>query len=512
MLPHRKLLFVLAFLGVGGSLSGTLAYGLYLRSDLFRARLEDQLSNQLHLPVRIGRVQPLTGQSRAFYDLRVALPMRHTEVFRCASAIWHTEPYQGQSAYALDLTNGWMLIGTDQWSGEDYQAIVRSGLGQDFARMNLKRVHLDGIDLEWRHPEITMSIRGAVGELHFDDEQPGRAALRANNLNGYPVDDSISIAATFTPGRELRFHEVRLDLPHIPFSRLGLESLLGAQPEHGAFRGRVLYRSTDQGPSIELAGLISDARLEELTEPLIGGPFEGQIDVVLDLARIRDRNLDALRFRGEITDLSVGQLLPMLGASGLDSRAQLRVHQAELIGPLVKYFSATGLVSDLPLQALSQLLGKGTITGNLRVEIRSIVVVDDVLQRAEIECTAIPPKGQAGTIDKALLDLATRKLLGYDMTAVLPEHIEYVKLGALLEIEGNQLRLRGTHGHDGKTLLTIKVLGQQIPVVRESKQTYDIGPVVQMLRDRVEQYELEHVRRMWEGIHTPNPQPQGEER
>ncbi|MFQ5489231.1 MAG: hypothetical protein ACE5GE_00805 [Phycisphaerae bacterium] len=506
MLWHRRILLVAVLLGVGGSLSAALSYSLYLRSDHFRRRVEQRVSTLLEMPVHIGRVRPLSADSRSFQQITVSQPATGTDVFRCERAVWSDEVLNGRSHYGLDLIDGWLLVGTHQWTRADYRALLRSGLGQDFPALGLRRVHLTRIDLEWQHPDITLTVYGAIGEMLFDEDGTGRASLRAYNLNGQPVADPILIFAGFTPGSGLRFHEASLDLPAIPFRDLGLDRLLQSKVEHGTFKGRLLYRNTADGQAFELSGSVEAASLAELTAPLAGGPFHGRVDVTIDQALFRNGRLDALRFRGQVGDVKLTELLPMLGSTSLDSAIDLRIHQANLCGSFVDYFSASGQATDAPLEAICRLIGRGTVTGKLRVRIASLLVVDDVLKRAEIELSAVPPDDGPGTIDKTLLQWAAKEILGLDLSTILPSKVEYARLGARLIVEGEHLRVRGTHGHDGKTLLTVRIFGREVPLVREFDRVYEVGPLVSNIRKRLEAYELSKFRNWWQATHAAPPE------
>ena len=147
--------------------------------------------------------------------------------------------------------------------------------------------------------------------------------------------------------------------------------------------------------------------------------------------------------------------------------------------------------------------GRGTLTGNLDVDIHSLVIVDDRLHRAEIELNAVPPQGSPGTIDKTLLQWVTREILGLNLAPILPSSIEYSKLGMRLIIDDERLRLRGTHGVDGKTLLTIRLFSRDVPVIREFDRTYQLGPIVDKVRRQLEQYEIQQIRDLWEEMHSP---------
>ncbi|MHC4065805.1 MAG: hypothetical protein ACYSUI_15085 [Planctomycetota bacterium] len=506
MLLYRRVLFVLTLLGVSGSISVTLGYGLYLRSDWHRRGLERDVSTLLDLSVSIGRVRALTTDRSAFYDIKVDLPNRDAQVFRCDTAVWHDESRNSRPRFALDLIDGWLLVGTHQWAEADYQAFLRSGLGHDFAALNLRRVHLDDIDLEWRHPDIALTMRDAVGEIRYDDDGTGRASLIAYDLNGQPVAEPIKIVAHFTPGAGLVFHEARLDVPVIPFSRLGLDRLLRSRVEHGTFRGRLGYRESEGHEYVELSGSVEGARLEELTEPVIGGPFRGQVDVVIDQAVFVDRRLDSLRFRGRLGELNLTELVPLLRHSSLESQVHLRVHQAALRGRTIEYLSAAGQATDLSLETVTGLWGQGTITGRLLVEIHALQIVDHRLQHAEIDLIAVPPDDAPGTIDRELLDQAARELIGLDLSSVLPERVEYASLGAKLVIDGEVLRVRGTHGTDGRTILTVRALGRDLPIVKELDRTFPIGPLLAQIREKLATYDVEDVREWWEHIHVPPEQ------
>lgn len=138
---------------------------------------------------------------------------------------------------------------------------------------------------------------------------------------------------------------------------------------------------------------------------------------------------------------------------------------------------------------------------------RSLLVVDDVLQRAEIDLIAVPPDDAPGTIDRALVRWVSQELIGLDVSAVLPERIEYAKLGVRLVVDGEQLRVYGTHGRGNRIILTVRVLDRDIPLVGQFDRVFEVGPLVSMIRDRLEQYELDRVRQWWEMIHAPPEQP-----
>jgi hypothetical protein len=105
------------------------------------------------------------------------------------------------------------------------------------------------------------------------------------------------------------------------------------------------------------------------------------------------------------------------------------------------------------------------------------------------------------------LEWASQELIGFDVARILPERIEYAKLGVKLVIEGETLRVYGTHGRKGRTILTVRVLGREIPVIGEFNHTFEVGPLVTLIRERIKSYELQRFRKWWELTHIPPDEP-----
>ncbi len=100
MLRIRKVLLAIVLLVGLGSLSASLAYGWYLRSDTYREALEARVSEYLGLPVRIGpppRIQPLAFGSLAPSDVRAYLPGREEPIFYCEQAVWRDRRQHGET-------------------------------------------------------------------------------------------------------------------------------------------------------------------------------------------------------------------------------------------------------------------------------------------------------------------------------------------------------------------------------------------------------------------------------
>jgi len=161
-----------------------------------------------------------------------------------------------------------------------------------------------------------------------------------------------------------------------------------------------------------------------------------------------------------------------------------------------------GIVTDLVLEEWLQLLGHGSATGRLIIRVNNLDIVDDRIRSADIEINALPPPDAPGTIDRDLLLEAAEKAFDFSWPPslpreLLPEKVEYAQLGMRLLIRDNLLRVLGTHGSDGDTILTIKVLGAPIGVVKEQPETIDLGPFIESLLAGARGYDPAHMRDWW---------------
>ncbi|MCH7721062.1 MAG: hypothetical protein IH988_08755 [Planctomycetes bacterium] len=504
MLPRRKLLLVFTLFGVGGSLGATVAYAAWVRSSAYRAGVVNDLSEKLGLSASIDAIHPLSLNSREFRGVRVMAPDGSGTVFSCARAVWRDVSVEGRRRYALDLTAGHLLLGTGQWRRSDYQKMLDSGLGHDFSRLRLSEIHLDRIDLEWIHPEFRLMLDGAYGEVLFNDDGMGRATLHSRTLNDVPLDSPVNVSAWFTPGSGLTFHEVVLTVPTLPLGVLGLDRLLRSTVTQGTFAGQLVYREQSAdgvSRTLEAAGRLEDASLLELTQPLLGGPYSGRVSATLDQVRFVDGRLDELRFQGNLSGVCLGDVVPVIRATGDDGTADLRIHQAEYRNGVIRYLSVSGRADDISAETLSGLMGYGMITGRLRVRINSLIVVDDRIQSADLEIHAVAPPDRPGMIDRDVLASVAKELFGFDLQMVLPQKIEYAEIGARLVLEHGRLRIHGTHGPDGRTVATIRLFGRDWPVLRAPDRTFEVPDLLALLRDRMEPLDADDLRRWWQEHH-----------
>jgi len=392
------------------------------------------------------------------------------------------------------------MVGDNQWARSDYVTLLRSGLAHDFAALRLWRIQLDDIDVVWQHPQVVLTADSTRGLIQIEPDGTGRASLIADYLNGVRVTHPINIVAHFTPGERLRFHEVEMNIPEAPLSSLKLDALLDTTVTQGRFRGQISYAQPSAEPRVTVGGEIRDALLRELTELLPGGPYEGLADITIDEASFTGRQLTALRFNGRLTGLDVAQFGRRIGYPLLAGRLDLRVHRGVYDEASIRYLSVEGKATGVSLEALTSLIGRGRVTGSLDAVIHSLVIVDDSLVVGDWTLDAVPPDGQPGTIDRAVLRTASERLLGFDATRILPDavqEVEYARMGVRLEFSRGEMRVRGTHGDDGKTILTVRLFGREFGVIKEPNRTYHIGDPIARLREKADQYDVQQWLQPW---------------
>ncbi len=489
MLRRRRLLLAGVVLVVAGSLGATAGYGLHLGSKRYIRRTQAQLSAFFELPCDIGGVAPLTFSSRLFSDVAVWLPDRRAPVFRCAEAVWHEGRDRGQTTCRLELSHGTFAIASDAWGREDYVRVLRSGLGHDFDAIRLDEVRLHDFAIEFRRDALRLLCGRADGVITFGDNGDSLARLSAAEFNGVLMAEPVQIAARFDPGGGVVLHEVVLTVPEIPLVHLGLDGLLRSRLTRGRFSGRVEYFQSDV-PTARVAGRLSDLSLDEITRGMRIGPLRGVLDIAVDDIRIADRLVTHLVARGQVSDLRIEDVGRLIGEPRLRGRGDLNLRAIDASLGHLNRLAFDGILTEVPIEPLCALLGTGTMTGELAVRINALRVVQDAIEWADIEIDAMPPRGEIGTIDRELLLTGVRGVLGEEWVArlpvqVLPDRIEYARCGLRLNVRDNRLRILGTHGPARDHILTLRVLGQELPVVRSLRREIDLTPTLRNWRDEI---------------------------
>lgn len=489
VLLHRRVLLAASVLLVIGSTAVTGGYTWYLHSHAYRRKVKSKVEAFFDLPASIGRTIPLSFSSRGFRDLVLWLPDRKAVVYRGAQAVWHDEPTAEQPlGWRLELYDGQLTL-DEALSRQAVTERVRGGLA-GIDELQLHTVDVFGVDLTYRRRGLELSARSASGRITFPSESQGKASLVAHVINETRVTEPIHIFADFDPRGGVIMHELILQCARVPIAALALNDVLGSAVGHGEFSGKVIYQEQPEHWQVTLAGSAEDVQLAELTAALPRGPVRGMVTLRLEEARLIEQALARLQVTGQVRNVPLGDLTRVLRLPRLSGSADLRVQECLLQNGRVVYFSATGQVRDIPCEQLSRLLGEGEISGWLDVGINRIYVEDNELRAADIDLVARPPADGAGTIDRELLLGAIQRIFGVELPPILPARIEYAALGAKLLVEHDRLRILGSHGADGRTVLTVRVRGLEIPVIRQPKASFDLRPTLEALRRRAQQYDL----------------------
>lgn len=494
MLPRRFWILIGTMTVGGGSMIGSLAWGLYLHSPWYRLRLVRELSQFFDLPVRVGRVVPASPTARRLFDVAVSLPDGETAVFRCREALWQPVPHGQEPGFELVLRDGFLRIDPGRWRRDDYARVLRSGLEHDFAALGLRRVRVEGMDVRWSAPDLSLTVGEAEGMILFLGPEEGRASLVAHRLNGHGVRGPIHVYARFRPLPVVRIEEITLDTPEIPVAALGLRAALGVAAASGTFGGRVVYRREDDTPVVLVGGAVRDLDVGELAQRVWGvRGVGGRLSVTLEEARIRNGRLERLAFRGQAEEVRIGPLAALVGLPLSGGVAHLRLHDAEITEGRLRFLAASGRIDHLDLGWIGEWLG-GAVVGQGEAVLHHLTVREGRLDRADVTVEVRPPAGRAGTISRDALLAAVRRFGGLDLGMIeeyLPAEVEYVQFGVRLVLEGGRVRVLGTHGADGGTILTASIGGRAVPLLRAPARMWDIRPLLAALR------------RHWEGVTLP---------
>lgn len=508
MLPHRKILLSIVVLVVGGSLTWTAVYGLHLRSDAYRREVEADLTEFFELPSEVGRIRGRTFSSRAFENVIVWLPDRRDRVFQCDTAVWRELKRKDREENELDLIRGVLNLGNDSWAREDYRQVLESGLGHNFEDLHLKRVSLEGFEINFTRGGLMLCCRETSGLIDMSAPGDGIARLHAYELNGHRISQGVQIHARFLPSSGLQVSELILTLPRVPLTVIGLESFLGGSVTQGSFAGNLHYLDADGDHELWLKGDLEEVDLSELTRILPYGPLEGRFSVNVDAARVAQEVVTHFRGRGRIRGLRLEPLGALLGQAGTGGTAAFEFDTIDLALGRINRLRFSGIVNNVSLREWLRSWGRGTATGQVTILVNNLDVVDDAIKSADIEIRVLPPADGPGLIDRQLLLTAAEQMLDFTWPAslpqrILPEQVEYAEFGMRLLVRDNRLRILGTHGPDGETILTIKVGGMAFGIIKEQTGSIDLAPMLADIRRRAKTYDTDRVRDWWKARRSP---------
>lgn len=500
----RFILACLLTFVVVGMLGAATGYGLYYRSDLYRRRVEAGLTEFFSLPVTVGRVEPYTFHSRIFRDVQMWLPDRRDRIFNCPRAIWNqTSTGNGKPEVFLTLDGGTLSVGSEKWERDDYRHVLRAAFTRNLAKVNLRLVRLNGMDMIWPREHGRLTAEDVTGQIAFDARRRGEATLVSRSLNGAKVDGTIDIFARVEPTEAEFLPEVRLTVPTISLAALKLEDVVGQPIHSGRFRGTVTYRQQENSETIVLAGAADELDVAELTKSSPFGPVAGKIDLRIDQATVHNGSLVSIGFTGHMRGLDLAPLARGAGYPEISGHADVQVHEAVLEGRAIRRLSASGRVGPVPLGQITRRLAQGAVLGNLNIRLNAIQIENDEVTSMDADVSVLPPSGQAGTIDRELLLSVFEQVLGLRLPKqLLASRIEYVRMAAKLLVSDGRLRIVGTHGERGHTILVLRLLGQEVAIPAPSN-TYDVRDIMAAIRRRAHDVDVDAVRRWW----TPSSRP-----
>lgn len=513
MPPYRKSLLVAAIVLVGGSITWTACYAYHLRSDAYRRKVQTDLTNFFELPCDVGGIRGNTFSSRTFHDVVIWLPNQRDRVFSCKEAVWREMESKGVESNELDLVSGMLAVRSDRWAKEDYRHVLESGLGHDFQDLKLVRVGMEQFEVSFERGDFHLGFRDTSGSIDLSDPSAGIARLHAYELNGLRIDQGVQIHARFKPQGGVQVSELLLTVPKIPLHAMGIGSLLGGNLDHGQFTGSLQYIEHTESPEVWLQGELADVELSEMTRSVAWGPLEGRFSVNVDAARVSGEVVTHFRGKGRIENLQLAPFTRLFGREDLAGAASISLDAVDLALGRIERLRLSGSIAGISLEDWLRSWGKGTATGQLSVRINNLDIVNDNIKSADIEIVVVPPPGRPGTIDRTLLLSAAKEALNFTWPQALPQsllpaNVEYVELGMRLLVRDNKLRILGTHGQSGDTILTVKVGGMSLGVIKEEPDSIDLEPYLVALRDKAKSYNPDRVRE-WLQSRSPAAAKQG---
>lgn len=475
--------FLMVTVGVGG----TVAYGAYHRSDLYRRDVEEWLAEFFGLPADVGAVRPCTFSSRELADVQIWLPERRDRIFHCPRAVLDTDGNGSGGGTLVLIDDPVLYIGSEAWQWEDYGNVLRAGLAHNFSDIDVGEVRLSRAKIVWPRKDFRMTVEGVEGHILFDASGCGEARLASRSLNGTTVGAPVQIQARIDPDSPDLLTEVTLTVPPIPLQALGLHQILGSAITQGNFAGWITLHQADDGDYVRLSGSATDVKLEELTRRASGGPVAAVVDLNIAEAVLQAEELDRLLFNGEIRQLEVEPLLARFGLPGVGGRARLTVRDARLVREGIEHLSFSGEWLGATVEPLlKRLIGQGGIKGRLLVEVHSLVIRDNKLIQADADVQVLPPVDGPGLIERGLLISLLKDRAGLSIPeSLLPPSIEFSQMSARLMVDGRRFRILSRKGSAGPPLITARLLGRDLPLLGEFDQSYDLQPFQDAMRARI---------------------------
>ena len=477
---RRRLLAALGLLFAAGTAAWFAHHACY-RSNAYRLDVQRRLGDFFGLPVEVGRIEPKGLFSRRLFEVALWLPDRREAIFRCPTVEWN----RARRKMVLVLDRPTMIVGSMRWQREDYDRVLRAGLRHDFAGLGIERVDLRDAEVTWPREAFSIRAGGVDGTIRFDDRGHGRAELAARSLNGVPAEAPIRIAADIRPDEEEDLiPEVSLDIPRMPLASLELDGLVQSQVRQGWFEGRITVRQQPGPDTIELSGRAGEVRLEEWTARAPGGPVPARLDLEVRKAGFHGGRLAGMTFTGNVRDLDVDSLLGRFGWPAAGGRLDLEVFGAGLNLQGIEELRASGRWSGGRCETLAKAWPALTgLEGNIAVRLNNLIVRRNRVAHGDLDCDVRPAPGRRGTLDRDALRQLLGTHLGIDLPErMLPQALEYTRLSARVLIDGEHLRIRSGTGPAGPALITLRLLGRDIPLLPDVDHRMPLEPLLTGLR------------------------------
>ena len=487
MYRRRPVLLVIVAVLMFGSFGVIGGYAWYLRGTTYRERCAATLTESLSLPSEIGAVVPRARHWREFRDVVVWLPERRGRALSCERAfVVQTPSDDDPNAYEIRLSGGSCEVSTRSWLRQDYRGVIESGLRPGFAPGGPQRVTFEEMDVSLDRNRFRAELHQAAGVVVFDSPQIGHASIVCADFNGHRCADPVSVAAEFSPHDSgIRIDRLELIAPDLPVRVAGLRELAGVPVTSGRFSGRLVYQEHDLGRRLVVSGRCLDLELPECTAGLTPVPWRGRCpEIELQELRIENGSPARLRFRGTLSDVSLGDILATWGLTGVHGTLTLDVGAAELSPRGIERFVASGGGLGISLESLSQALGWGTMTGCLDITISDLTIEDNRLKSLDAALIVADATDAPNWIEGRLLQEIISRTFKIDLPAMLPERIDYTRLGIKLEVRDEVLYIFGTHGPRENTMLTVRLYERDLPLVFEPRRSFDLRPWLDQLRAR----------------------------
>ncbi len=475
------------------SLSWTGGYAWYWRSNRYRETCRAHLSDSLGLPAQIGRVVPRSWRSQQFDDVIVWLPDRDGQAFRCERALVAYLPDNHEDEYEIDLFDGFCEISSRTWLRPGYRRVLEQGLRPGFGPDGPRQVRFSNMSLHVSRGDFHLDLREAGGRVVFENQRIGRAAVACRVFNDCEVPTPVFLNAAFSARAEgVQVDMLELRVPPMPLAIMRLESILNTQVRSGTFEGTLVHRESGTDQTTVVSGGFTDVMLAELTGGLFDEPWQGRCpELEVNEFRVENDRPVRLRFRGVLAGIAPDDLLDVWQYPSGGGTVTLRIRQADLSPEGIDLLVASGECTGYSLEQLTAALGRGRMNGDLDVVIEDLTVQHNRLTSLAATLRVNVPDGEARWIEFAFLKTVLREGFGLDLDNLLPgwvklpERIEYSQLGLRIEVHDEVLRVHGTHGPRDRTILTLRVGGADLPLVREDAfNPIDLAVWFEPLRER----------------------------